>query len=924
MGLVERDKAVAGLEGLLTEAVAGRGRVAMITGTVGTGKSELLHTLADRAVDFGALAVTASGAHAERNLPLALLSQLFHDAPLQDRERERAMSLLHEGTVAALAADNRDDNEHIDVQIVHGLCTILLELAERYPLALLVDDVHQADRASVVCLAYLARRARFAPVLVAFTQTEFGRSAEPSWQAELLRPGHGSRVKLTPLTGLGVQQFAAETVGAEVAERLAGQWYQLTGGNPLLVSGLLEDYQTATEETGAAPDEVVVGERYAQAVVSCLRRGDPQLLEVARGVAVLADTEALDRLLRTDAGVVAQAMRALTTAGIFTLGGFRHPVAAAAVLAGFDQDERAELHRRAAVLAYDGGASARVVAEHLLCAKEASEAWGVAALEDAARQALREGQVESAVSYLKLAWRACTDERQKIKIMTTLVRAEWRVNPSSSSSYLPELAGALDKGFLQGSDAVILAKALLWHGQLAEAEVILEHLAATGVDLDPAAAGELAMTRPWLRCSYAPLAQHFRPAPVTVSTVSASRRLEAANALSTVLSATPSESVAGVVERILRSSRLDEMSLDTVESALLTLTYGGHAEQAAPWCDLFIEEAHTRRAPSRQARLSAIRAEVALRLGDLPGAARHARLALEIMPPSSWGVAVGVPLASLVTACTAMGRFEEVAEWLDQPVPETMFQTRYGLHYLHARGRYSMATGHLPLALRDFQKCGELMTTWELDAPGLVAWRTDAAEALLRMGRPDQARRLIEDQLGRCGKDMPRVHGSALRLLAATSQLRHRPMLLRQAADLLQSGADRYEHSRVLVDLTEAYHALGESRRAGMIGRRARALAEECDAQPLLRRLSRDIGWDDKETAAAQPSVTGSAAMLSDAERRVAALAAIGYTNREISDKLYITVSTVEQHLTRIYRKLGVVGRTDLPAHLELDLSATV
>lgn len=287
-------------------------------------------------------------------------------------------------------------------------------------------------------------------------------------------------------------------------------------------------------------------------------------------------------------------------------------------------------------------------------------------------------------------------------------------------------------------------------------------------------------------------------------------------------------------------------------------------------------------------------------------------------------MAVGVPLASLVTACTAMGRFEEVAEWLDQPVPETMFQTRYGLHYLHARGRYSMATGHLPLALRDFQKCGELMTTWELDAPGLVAWRTDAAEALLRMGRPDQARRLIEDQLGRCGKDMPRVHGSALRLLAATSQLRHRPMLLRQAADLLQSGADRYEHSRVLVDLTEAYHALGESRRAGMIGRRARALAEECDAQPLLRRLSRDIGWDDKETAAAQPSVTGSAAMLSDAERRVAALAAIGYTNREISDKLYITVSTVEQHLTRIYRKLGVLGRTDLPAHLELDLSATV
>jgi DNA-binding CsgD family transcriptional regulator len=52
---------------------------------------------------------------------------------------------------------------------------------------------------------------------------------------------------------------------------------------------------------------------------------------------------------------------------------------------------------------------------------------------------------------------------------------------------------------------------------------------------------------------------------------------------------------------------------------------------------------------------------------------------------------------------------------------------------------------------------------------------------------------------------------------------------------------------------------------------------------------------------------------LSGAERRVAALAAAGYTNHEIADKLYITVSTVEQHLTRTYRKLNITGRADLP-----------
>lgn len=45
-------------------------------------------------------------------------------------------------------------------------------------------------------------------------------------------------------------------------------------------------------------------------------------------------------------------------------------------------------------------------------------------------------------------------------------------------------------------------------------------------------------------------------------------------------------------------------------------------------------------------------------------------------------------------------------------------------------------------------------------------------------------------------------------------------------------------------------------------------------------------------------------------------LAAGGHTNREIAAELFITVSTVEQHLTRVYRKLQVKGRGDLAAHL--------
>jgi DNA-binding CsgD family transcriptional regulator len=62
----------------------------------------------------------------------------------------------------------------------------------------------------------------------------------------------------------------------------------------------------------------------------------------------------------------------------------------------------------------------------------------------------------------------------------------------------------------------------------------------------------------------------------------------------------------------------------------------------------------------------------------------------------------------------------------------------------------------------------------------------------------------------------------------------------------------------------------------------------------------------------------GGEAELSEAERRVAELAALGRSNRQISGELFITISTVEQHLTRVYKKLGVIGRGDLAGKLGL------
>jgi DNA-binding CsgD family transcriptional regulator len=167
----------------------------------------------------------------------------------------------------------------------------------------------------------------------------------------------------------------------------------------------------------------------------------------------------------------------------------------------------------------------------------------------------------------------------------------------------------------------------------------------------------------------------------------------------------------------------------------------------------------------------------------------------------------------------------------------------------------------------------------------------------------------------RPGADRGRVRGVTLRLLAATSDLKSRTALLRESVDILGDCGDRYELAHSLADLSQAYQALKQLSWARSTLRLAAQAARECQADSLLEAIvaAEDPAPPQPDQA---PGTEEDAIPLSDAERRVATLAARGDTNREIARRLYITVSTVEQHLTRVYRKLNVAGREDLAVRL--------
>jgi DNA-binding CsgD family transcriptional regulator len=265
-------------------------------------------------------------------------------------------------------------------------------------------------------------------------------------------------------------------------------------------------------------------------------------------------------------------------------------------------------------------------------------------------------------------------------------------------------------------------------------------------------------------------------------------------------------------------------------------------------------------------------------------------------------------------ATTAMGRHADADVYLDIPVPDAMFRTPCGLHYLEARGLHHLAVDRLHAALSDFQMCGSLMSSWGLDLPTLVPWRTHTAATEFRLGRRRDAHRLVREQMSMLGEGNTRTVGASLRVLAEVGEPERRPALLREAVTALREAGDRLELAQAFAALGGALRACGRSGEAEEARRAALDLAKEIGAEPLERLLTADE--TPAESLPGGRNGAEAAAVLSRSERRVAALAAEGHTNRQIARKLYITVSTVEQHLTNAYRKLDVSRRSDLPRGL--------
>ena len=900
----------------------------LIEGHPGIGKTALLEAVQDAAQKRGMDALPARGGELEQDLGFGLVRQLFAHRVVGERPGRglfsgpaRFAAALLGGTADEMQPASRSPMDAVSSSL-HGLYWLVVNLAERRPLALLVDDGQWADAASGRFLAYLARRLDGLPVLLAVTSRPpldgdrlFGALAGAAG-AGVLSPRPLSAAAATQLIG---------SIAPQAGEDVCRACHQLTGGNPFFLRevgvGLAADgYATAEAKVLAdwSPEGATRAVRRRLAALSACAR------EVARAAAVLGEgaelrhAAALFGLETSDAGAAADELR---RAGLLATGRaleFVHPILRAAVYDDVLAGALGELHREAARLLADDGLPVERVAAQLFAANRTGDPWVCDQLLRAARESLAKGAPEAAVSHLRRVLDEPPPRELRFQVLFELGAAEAAAWETSAAS--KHLLNAYEEGrdLAQRSQAAMLYALLQYIGGrgVDGIELLLSLLEEARDDSMVAAQIEAqivdigafqACTRPRV----APVARMLVDRVQNGAAVGPSAL--AAVAVELAMAAEPVERVVELATHALdqQAGPGGLMRDFDVSQVVRCLMAGDALDRATAILDREVESARARGSELAYAIWAALRSGAQFRRGAISEAEADARTVYELTRQTGAPAGIAASTSYLVDALVERGELDEaeriVAEaGLDGPA--TSLPDLYPVHLLlHSRGALRIARGKAEAGLEDVLESGRRQLGVDEVNPAFIPWRSTAALALASSGDRARADQLAHEELELARAfGAARALGIALRACALLEGGQSRRDLLEEAIEVLAPSPARLEYGRTLAALGDLLLSERHVQDANRALREALELAHVCGAAALEARV-----LDALHAGGARPrrAMLSGPDALTPSERRVAELAAGGMTNREVADALFVTVHTVESHLVSAFRKLGIDAR---------------
>ena len=881
----------------------------VLTGEPGAGKTTLWESGTELGRRHGLRVLAARPNDAETGLSFGALADLLEAVDLDDLAAVPAPQ--RRALETALLRSEADGEPAEPFAVSAGLLSILRALAEQDPLLVAVDDIPWLDRPSAEALGYAARRLDGHAVRFLLAR----RTGEPTDLERALDPAGIERLEVGPVSLGAARRILFERLGLSLPIRVVRQLQETSRGNPLFLLEL--GRMLVGRELPKIGEDVPVPGRVEDLLGTRIEQLSRPVRKVLLALALDSDLRVPQLARITDTATVDRAVDAGLVLVDVDRARASHPLLASAALTRSKSSERRALHLELAGVATDS----RLKAWHLALATERPNGKLAARVGAAATDAATRGAAQEAVVLAEHALRltppasaqrpdrllalahalAVAGEKQRV---TDLLSGELESLPSGAArvqGYLLMPGGVVEsndevRSYLElalsesAADPVLHATVLAEFSinQLAtrvagirEAEAWAEQAVAASRRGGPGPYADAVYALAWARCLLG------RP----VDDLCEDFRAVSEGAVYYMV---------GSPERLAGQQ----------------LVWRGEVQRARDVLTHLLSLAEERGEPVSYGLQRLHLCELELRVGDWAAAEN---LLDEWAAPTERQLFYW-PIYERCRALLAAGRGlpDEAARWADQAIQRSEATgVRWDwLEGLRARGIAALFAGNPEQAAHDLGAVWEHTRREGVDEPGVFPAAGDLVEALVQLGQLSRAktvarrlRRLSDDQQHPWGL-ITAARSEALVRLGASQDDAARADLADAADGYGQLGL-RFDHGRTLLALGRAERRL---RKWGAARRSLEAAAA------ALTEIGSD-GWADQARAdlgrisGRKPRAQG---QLTPSEERVAALAAEGLSNKEIAASLFITVQTVEAHLSHAYAKLGVHSRGQLARRLSL------
>ncbi|MEV0643835.1 AAA family ATPase [Phytomonospora sp. NPDC050363] len=912
--VVDRDGALSTVDTALAAAES-RPAALTLTGDAGIGKTTVWQHCLARARERGHRILACRAAESEIRLSFGGLVDLLHTVTADTLSclPEPQRDALECALLRRSAGDSVIDRRAVYLAVL-GAVRIL---SKSSPVVLAVDDAQWLDEPSRSVLEYLVRRLADEPVAVVTSVRSDAEDAPPFGIAETFDADRMWLLRLDGLTADGLHKLLRARTGTDWPRPLLTRLHTASGGNPFFALEIARaiDRSAAVGTTLPLPrtlTEVVrdrltaLSEPTRDALLYAASMPHPDIAAVR--AAGIGDTDPLAALEDAEnAGVVDLAGGAIR---------FTHPLLASTVYGTAPPGRRRHVHARLAATADDAEARAW----HLALAATGPDEDIAAALEDAARRALARGAPATAADMLDLAARHAPETERPRLLAASAERMFFAGDAAGARGRYEAALAATPPGRQRVQLLLDLALAAFYQdGPTPAVPLCDQALAEAGDDWHMTAVAHL-------RKSWYSLNDHAERARQAALALAALEPREDAPpdllALA-LLSAAWYAFHAGLgytpddLDRARALLPTRTASREASMSRNVLRVFPRYLDPAAARADIAtVRETAAESGDESSAMQSLVHlSEMDCWTGNWHRAREGAAEAVDIaaqIGQKPWQPYAGYVLAH-AEAC--LGELAAATEHAREGLraARAADDSWVSLHHLAVLGFIALSDEDHAAADRRLTEAEDLARSVHLGDLGICDHYGDHVEAVVTLGDLPRARRLL-DELAHRADVAPRpwieavLHRSRAVVHTALGELDE----AEAAAELALAA-----HPALPMPFLRARTLLVQ----GRLRRRGKRKLAARDSLLAARRGFDELGaarWTrlaDDELARLGLR-RGTEHDLTPTEERIAALVVGGLSNREVAAALYVTTKTVEAHLSRIYRKLGVSGRRELARHM--------